>query len=90
MVLMPPLEEQVFLKRPSGLSGDSFLRWIWDKYFGDEGGARNVGSEGFHSVHHTLNSMINDPLLSIATARTTELVDERTPQMISFSTNLAK
>ncbi|KAG0648054.1 hypothetical protein D0Z07_5857 [Hyphodiscus hymeniophilus] len=55
MVLMPSLTKQFFLQRPSVLSSDEFIFWIYDKYFGDGGASRRIAADDFHTVHRTLN-----------------------------------
>ena len=88
MVLMPSLTKQFFLQRPTVLSSDDFLFWIHEKYFGDGGASRKILADDFHTVHRTLNSLMKEPFLSIATEKTVELVEERTPQMVSLSPTL--
>lgn len=85
MVLMPSLTKQFFLQRPSVISSDDFIFWIHDKYFGDGGAAKRIATDDFHTVHRTLNSLMKEPFLSTATEKTVELVEERTPKMLSFS-----
>jgi hypothetical protein len=85
MVLMPSLTKQFFLQRPTVLSSDGFLFWIHDKYFGDGGASKKIGPDNFHTVHRTLNSLMKEPFLSTATEKTVELVQKRTPQMLSHS-----
>jgi hypothetical protein len=82
---MPSLTKQYFLQRPSALSGDEFLFWIHDKYFGDGGASKRMTSDDFHTAHRTLNSLMKEPFLSTATEKTAELVEERTPRMLSLS-----
>ena len=85
MVLMPSLTKQFFLQRPSVLSSDDFLFWIHDKVLGDGGAAKKITSDDFHTVHHTLNSLMKEPFLSTATQKTAELVEERCSKMLSFT-----
>jgi hypothetical protein len=35
IILIPSLTKNFLLQRPAVLSGDSFLHWIHEKYFGD-------------------------------------------------------
>lgn len=88
MVLMPSLTKQFFLQRPTVLSSDDFLFWIHEKYFGDGGASRKISADDFHTVHRTLNSLMKEPFLSAATEKTVELVEERTPKMLSVSPTL--
>jgi hypothetical protein len=85
MVLMPSMVRQFFLQRPTVLSSDDFLFWIHEKYFGDGGASRKIAADDFHTVHRTLNSLMKEPFLSTATQKTVELVEERTPKMLSLS-----
>jgi hypothetical protein len=89
-VLMPSLAKQIFLQRPIILTTGDFIHWIHDKYFGDKGTARNIGSDNWHTVHQTLNSLMKEPFLSTATNRTAQLVEERTPHMFTLSSDRAK
>lgn len=85
VVVMPSLVKQFFLKRPTTLSGEDFVIWIMHKYFGDGGAAKEIGTEKFQTVHRTLNSLMKEPFLSSATAKTVQLVQEKTAGMISLS-----
>lgn len=85
MILMPSMVRQFFLQRPTVLSSDDFLFWIHEKYFGDGGTSRKMAADDFHTVHRTLNSLMKEPFLSTATQKTIELVEERTPEMLSLS-----
>ena len=89
-ILMPSLTKKFFLQRPSVLSGDSFLHWIHEKYFGDGGASQRLPEQDFHTVHKTLNSLLREPFLSEATAGTQRLIEERTPGMISFTSNVTE
>ncbi|KAF8863494.1 cytochrome P450 [Acephala macrosclerotiorum] len=88
-VLMPSLARQIFLQRPTVLASEDFIHWIHDKYFGDGGAARNLGTERWRTVHSTFNSLMKEPFLSTATNRTAQLVEERTPRLFTFSSERA-
>lgn len=88
-VLMPSLARQIFLQRPSILTSEDFIHWIHDKYFGDGGAARSLGSEKWRTVHSSLNSLMKEPFLSTATDKTAQLVEERTPRLFSLSSERA-
>jgi cytochrome P450 len=90
MVVMPSLTKQYYLQRPNVMTSDDFMTWILDKYFGDGGESRRMPSEDFHIVHRTLNSLMKDPFLSNATGRITELVQEHTHKLLSYSADPAK
>lgn len=90
MITMPSLTKQFFLQRPAILSSDSFLHWIHDKYFGDGGASKLVPEDDFHKVHASMNSLLREPFLSTATRETVRLVEERTPQLLTFSSNTAE
>ena len=89
-ILMPSLTKKFFLQRPAVLSGDSFLHWIHEKYFGDGGASQRLPEDDFHTLHKTLNSLLREPFLSEATAGTQRLIEERTPNMMSFASNVAE
>ena len=90
LILMPSLTKKFFLQRPSVLSGDTFLHWIHDKYFGDGGASQRLPEQDFHTVHKTLNSLLREPFLSEATAGIQRLIEERTPSMISFAPDVTE
>jgi len=90
IVLMPSLTKKFVLQRPTVLSGDNFLHWIHEKYFGDGGASQRQPEADFHAVHKTLNSLLREPFLSEATAGTQRLVEKRTQGMISFAPNVAE
>jgi hypothetical protein len=78
-ILISSLTKKFFLQKPTVLSGDSFLHWIHEKYFGDGGASQRLPKADFHIVHKTLNSLLRMPFLSEATAGTQRPVEERTP-----------
>ncbi|PVH84582.1 cytochrome P450 [Cadophora sp. DSE1049] len=84
MVLMPSLVHQFFGKRSTVLSGQDFLGWIFTKYFGDGGATANMESKRFQTVHQSLNQLLKEPFLSRATEKTVQLVESRTPTLLSF------
>jgi len=90
IVLMPSLTKQFFLQRPSVLSGDDFLHWIHDKYFGDGGTSKRLPADDFHTVHRTLNSLMKEPFLSTASITTVKLLEQRTSLLVSFSSDLSQ
>jgi hypothetical protein len=90
IILMPSLTKKFFRQTAAVLSGDSFLYWIYEKYFGDGGANRRLPEADFHSIHKALNSMLKEPFLSEAQAKTQRLIEERTPGMISFASNAAE
>lgn len=90
MILMPSLTKQYFLQRPTVLTGDDFVLYILDKYFGDGGETRRLPTEDFHAVHRTLNTLMKEPFLSTATDRMTELIEKYSRDLLSFSADPAK
>ena len=90
IVLMPSLVKQFFVQRPSVLSGDSFLHWIHEKYFGDGGASGRMPEHDFHKVHSTQGMFMREPFLSTATATTRSLVEERATSMIRLSSDAEK
>ena len=52
--------------------------------------SRKIGADDFHSVHRTLNSLMKEPFLSTATEKTVNLVEERTPRLLSPSSTPSK
>lgn len=90
IVLMPSLVKQFFVQRPSVISGDSFLHWIHEKYFGDGGASKRMPEHDFHKVHGTQGMFMREPFLSTATATTRSLVEERATSLIRLSSDAEK
>ena len=90
IILMPSMAKKFYRQSSAVLSGDDFLFWLYDKYFGDGGANQRLPAADFHSIHKALNSMLKDPFLSQATAKTQRLIEERTPGMVSFASNPAE
>ena len=101
MIVMPSLVKQFFLKRPSVISSDEFwyvsvaglfylcrsdrIQWIMNKYFDDGGSVRKMPPDEFHTVNHTLTSLMIEPFLSDATGVAEELTQQRMPHIHSFA-----
>lgn len=90
IILMPSMAKKFYRQSSAVLSGDDFLFWLYDKYFGDGGANQRLPAAHFHSIHKALSSMLKDPFLSKATAKTQRLIEERTPRMVSFASNPAE
>jgi len=90
IVLMPSLVKQFFVQRPSVISSDSFLHWIYDKYFGDSGASKRMPEHDFHKVHGSQGMFMREPFLSTATATTRSLVEERATSLIRLSSDAEK
>lgn len=90
IILMPSMTKKFYRQSSAVLSGDDFLYWIYEKYFGDGGANQRLPAADFHGIHKALNTMLKEPFLSEANAKTQRLIEERTPAMLSFASNPAE
>jgi hypothetical protein len=49
-IMLPSSTDDHYLQRPAVLSSDSFLTWIYDECFDDDGFAKKMLPEDFQSV----------------------------------------
>src|SRR4051812_47962591 len=88
MVTTPSVVRQVFAQR-TAVSSIDMTYYVMEKFFGDKGGLRELGAEVvFGPIHKALNLLLREPFLSQATDVTVKNIEERTPNLISFSSSI--
>ena len=87
MVMSPSIAKQVLNQRATNSHGMTL--YVMEKFFGDGGGIRKVDQELlWGTVHKQLYQLMREPFLSNAIAITVRAIEERTPNLISYSESI--